>query len=92
MEYKFNESLYIRKENDGKENMYFVYVGEEDEMYKLNEASFEVYTMIENKYSIADICKKLQTKYCDSTSKMIEEKVYELLDTFINLKILEQIL
>ena len=47
--------------------------------------------MIENKYSIADICKKLQTKYCDSTSKMIEEKVYELLDTFINLKILKQI-
>ena len=35
MEYKINESLYIRKENDGKENMYFVYVGEEDEMYKL---------------------------------------------------------
>lgn len=91
MDYRINESLYIREENDGKEKLYFIYVGEEDEMYKFNEASFDVFTMIKSRQSISDICKKLQDKYCESTPKNIEEKVNELISTFMNIGIIERL-
>ncbi len=90
MTYNVNESLFVRKEKKDEENIYFVYVGDSDEMYELNEASFDCFSMLEDKLSYEEICDALSKKYCKTSRDLIEKNVQQSIDQFIAAGIIKQ--
>lgn len=90
MSYIVNTSLFIRKEIQNEETVYLVYVGDRDDMYKLNEASFDCFTMLENNLTFDEICDALCHKYFETSRDAIEDHLRELLMEFISAGIIAQ--
>lgn len=83
MKYKPNESIFIREEIQNDESVYFVYVGDNDEMYKLNKASYDCFELVTSRSSIDEICMELCDKYnktnIDDIHKTVNETIVKLI-------------
>ena len=84
MEYAVNESIFVRKEKQGDEDIYFIYVGDRDEMYKLNESSFDCFALIQNGLPFESVCNDLGKKYTKTSAEVIKETVQKTIDNFIS--------
>ena len=89
MKYILNESVFIREEIQVNETVYFAYVGDKDEMYKLNEASYDCYYLIRSQKSIEDICKSLHEKYNMTSMEELQEAVNNIIAELIEIGIIK---
>ena len=89
MKYQINESVFIREENQDNETVYFAYVGDEDEMYKLNEASYDCYSLIKDQLSMEEICEKLHQKYDMTSIEEIRDAVNDIVDNLLDTGIIK---
>lgn len=89
MKYKVNESVFIREEIQDDETVYFAYVGDEDEMYKLNEPSYDCFSLIKSQKSIEEICKSLHEKYNMTSMEELQEAVNDTIDGLVEIGIIK---
>lgn len=85
MEYKVNESIFVREEVQDSEKIYFVYVGDEDEMYKLNESSYDCFLLIQAKVPTEEIYVQLHQKYSMTSLREIKAAVDSIIDEFLEI-------
>ncbi|WP_161496625.1 PqqD family peptide modification chaperone [Clostridium thermosuccinogenes] len=83
-----NESLFIRKENIDGNEVFYVFVGSDNKMYKLNEPAYYFLMLLKENKKRHEISDLLKEKYVESTEEEIENEIDSLVKYFTDIHII----
>lgn len=89
MNYKANTSIFIREEVIDNTPVYFIYVGDSNEMYKLNQSAYDCFSLCCKGLSENDVCIALSEKYSKTDFEQIQDIVQATVESLVANRILE---